>query len=96
MSAADHDHSPDDDQTEPAFCLPYTPDRMRWALDRIGWDQHQLARRAQINPDGVRQMARGVRPIPDYLAVWLETLARIHDTLPLPVADRRVSGGERR
>jgi ribosome-binding protein aMBF1 (putative translation factor) len=70
-----------------------SPDRMRWALEQIGWGQRELARRLAANESTIRAMARGNREIPIELAVWLETLASVHISLPKPAGWRNTGSG---
>jgi hypothetical protein len=67
------------------FTLPYTGERMRWAIEIIGWTVNQFAHRMDMSQGSTRQMLAGKRFIPDTLGIWLETLAQTHLTFPKPL-----------
>lgn len=66
------------------FDLPYPNARLCWALDVIGWTQRELSRRVHVGERTARDWCSGRRPIPDDLARWIETLAAVVMSLPLP------------
>lgn len=68
----------------PASGFPMSTDRLRWCLDCIGWGQRELARILEVDESTIRKMARGKHAIPEHLAEWLETLAAVHFSHPLP------------
>jgi transcriptional regulator with XRE-family HTH domain len=74
------------------FALPYTGERLVWALAVIGWSKNELARRLNTDEGSVRQMCRNRRLIPDVLGLWLETLAALHQALPQPMGWRSKAG----
>ena len=82
------------DEAAPPVREPMTSDRMRWALDHIGWGQRELARRLAVNESRVRKMARGINEIPPELAAWLETLAKVHAAFPMPTGWRALQDVE--
>lgn len=57
------------------------------ALDTIGWDQRELARRLGVHHSRVSRMIQGVVPVTDDIASRLLALAAVAQTL-LPRADR--------
>ena len=63
-----------------------TPDRFHECLAALDWSQRGLATRLGIHDSRVRRWASGRYPIPEPIAVWLDTLARFHETHPPPVA----------
>jgi transcriptional regulator with XRE-family HTH domain len=83
----------------PPYSLPYTPERLRWALDELGWSLNELARRIHTHPNTVRQFWRGKRAIPDNLAEWLEGCAAhmsvYMQRYPLPAGWRERADHER-
>lgn len=70
----------------PPYTDPYTPARLNWALETIGWSGHELGRRIGMEYGSVRQMRRQVdqRPCPQVLAIWVDTLARLFAKNPPP------------
>ncbi len=62
-----------------------TPDRFRECLAVLHWSQRGLAGILDTHPTTVRRMATGDAGIPDGVAKWLEELAAVHRTHPLPV-----------
>jgi ribosome-binding protein aMBF1 (putative translation factor) len=59
-------------------------DRMRELLAKIGWSQHECARRLHVDSSVVRKYCRGYYKIPDNVGVWLERLAAIPELQTLP------------
>lgn len=59
-------------------------DRMRTALETIGWSQRQLAERLGVSEPTIRRQCSGrYEPDPRVLA-WLEQLAKAHRDAPVP------------
>lgn len=69
------------DQAELALM---TPDRLRECLTSLRWSQRELAKVLDIDEARVRRWARGAAPIPQAIEPWLESLAAVHNALPLP------------
>ncbi len=65
-----------------------TPDRLRECLDVLGWSQRGLADMLGVHETRARRWARGVMPVPDEVAGWLETLAAVHAAHPAPIGWR--------
>lgn len=70
------------------FSLPYRGDRLRWAIEVIGWDHNQCGRRLDMDRGTLRQMLANRRFIPDVLAIWIEGLAQYHLTFAKPMGWR--------
>ena len=70
------------------FALPYPGERLKWAIDTIGWSYNQFAERMDLDRGSLRQMFKGRRFIPDILGIWVETLAQMHLTFPKPMGWR--------
>lgn len=66
------------------FSLPYTGERLGWALEVIGWSKNYFGHRVSLDHGSVRQMLNGKRFIPDVLGLWVETLAQTHLTFIKP------------
>jgi hypothetical protein len=66
------------------FSLPYSGERLRWAISVIGWPINEAARRLNIDNSSLRQMFRNRRLIPNVLGLWAESLAAIHLSMPVP------------
>jgi hypothetical protein len=64
--------------------VPLQAERLQWLLEVIGWSRGELARRLDIADSFAAQMCEGKRKIPNRAAVWLETLAAIHLSMPKP------------
>lgn len=67
------------------FDLPYPGERLKWAIDVVGWNHNYFADRMGLDRGSMRQMFRGSRFIPDVLGLWMETLAQFHLTFPKPL-----------
>ena len=62
------------------------PDTLRAHLETLRWSQRELARRCQCDDGAVRRWARGAAEIPEDVAGWLATLARLIGPLVSRVA----------
>jgi hypothetical protein len=67
------------------YSVPYTGERLEWAIEVIGWSKNEFGRQLDMHPASVRQMLGGHRFIPPVLAAWVETLAAIHLALAKPI-----------
>jgi hypothetical protein len=70
------------------FALPLTPEHLAWQLDMIGWSAGELARRLNVPDHKVVVWIRGKSNIPNQVALWLETLAHIVTSIPMPIGWR--------
>jgi hypothetical protein len=61
-----------------------TADRFRACLDALSWSGRGLADLLGVDERQVRRWAGGQYAIPDSIAAWLDTLARFHETHPVP------------
>lgn len=59
-------------------------ERLDLALCTICWGAVELSEAADINYRTVRRWLSGQNDAPDWLLVWLETLAAFHDAHPVP------------
>lgn len=75
------------------FTLPYQGERLRWAIEVIGWTNNHFAARIGLDQGSLRQMLKGHRFIPDVLAIWAESLAQYHLAFPRPMGWRDKSDG---
>jgi hypothetical protein len=66
-----------------------TPGRLRECLEALGWSQGRASTMIGCSDRLVRLWAAGREPIPEPVAVWLETLAAVHEANPPPVGWRR-------
>lgn len=67
------------------FELPYKGERLRWAIQVIGWDINQFADRLHMNRASLRQMLKGRRFIPDALGIFAEMHAQFYLSFPEPM-----------
>lgn len=65
-----------------------TPDRFRQCLGALRWSHNDLAGLLDVDTRQVRRWASGDHAVPERIAAWLETLARIHEANPPPGASR--------
>ena len=63
--------------------LPMSKGRLRFCLAVIGWSQRELGRRLRWSARSARRLAAGGLEVSVPLAVWLETLMRVHHSLRL-------------
>jgi len=63
--------------------LPMSKGRLRFCLAVIGWSQRELGRRLYWSARNARRLAAGGLDISDPLAIWIETLMRVHHSLRL-------------
>jgi hypothetical protein len=70
------------------FSLPYPGERLRWAIEVVGWSVNHFAARIDMAQGSVRQMLENKRFIPEPLAYWIEGLARVHMSAQKPVGWR--------
>jgi hypothetical protein len=61
-----------------------TPTRLRNALRSMRWPPRTLATALSVKEELVDAWLDGTRRIPGHVAVWLETLAAVHETHPKP------------
>ncbi len=59
-------------------------DRFRECLAVLGWSQRGLAAMIGMDERQVRRWAAGEGVVPEDIATWLETLARVHEDNPPP------------
>lgn len=64
-----------------------TPKQFQKSLDTIGWSKRSLAVKLGVNEMRPKRWASGVYPVPDEVAQWLTTLARVHAYNPPPRID---------
>ena len=65
--------------------------RLLVCLAILGWSERELARRADRHQTTIVRWVKGLSPVPDEVAAWLETLVAFHIANPTP---RYVAGGE--
>jgi len=65
--------------------------RLLVCLTIIGWSDRNLARRTGRHQTTVVRWAKGLSPVPDEVAAWLETLAAFHLAHPLLIKQRRLT-----
>jgi len=65
--------------------------RLLVCLTIIGWSDRNLARRTGRHQTIVVRWAKGLSPVPDEVATWLETLAAFHLAHPLLIKQRRLT-----
>lgn len=65
-----------------------TPTRFRACLGALCWSQRGVASLLDRDERLVRRWASGDAPVPADVAVWLETLAKVHEANPPPVGPR--------
>lgn len=63
-----------------------SPTRFHECLATLDWTQRGLARRLGVHDGRTRRWASGRYPIPEPIAVWLETVAHFHEANPAPMA----------
>ena len=61
-----------------------SPERFRECLKQIGWSNRGVAEMLGTYDMRIRRWADGLYPVPDPVARWLETLARVHERNPAP------------
>jgi ribosome-binding protein aMBF1 (putative translation factor) len=61
-----------------------TPARFQHCRQTIGWTLRGLADRLSVHETKPRRWERGVYPIPDDVAGWLERLTEAHEANPPP------------
>lgn len=76
------------------FTLPYTGERLEWAISVIGWSKNYFCVRLDIDHGSLRQMLAGRRFIPDIMGIWVETLALQHLMFAKPMGWRPKPGSE--
>jgi plasmid maintenance system antidote protein VapI len=59
-------------------------EEMDQLLKEIGWTAGEAARRLNISPKTMRDMATGRRPIPERIGAWLQAVAAMMRTAPPP------------
>jgi hypothetical protein len=60
------------------FSLPYKGERLRWALQVLGWTKFTLAKRLEMmNSGSISQMLLNHCYIPEPLALWIEEAAAL-------------------
>ena len=58
--------------------------RLLVCLAILGWSERELARRADRQQTTVVRWVKGLSPVPDEVAMWLETLVAFHMAHPAP------------
>ena len=61
-----------------------TPSRFHEILRTLNWSVPTLAQVLAIRVDEVQGWHDSLEPIPDNVARWLQTLARVHEDNPYP------------
>lgn len=67
--------------TAPATMSSY---RLLVCLAILGWSERELARRADRHQTTIARWVKGLSPVPDEEATWLETLVAFHMAHPAP------------
>jgi len=75
---------PSNRPSPPEFTIPMTAERLNWCLETIGWSRSVLAERLDIEGTTVARMCQGKSGIPNRVAVWIDTLAKIVLAVPVP------------
>lgn len=67
------------------FTLPLSAAHLRWQMEMVGWSDGELAGRLNVDESKVYAWRRAKSNIPNHVAVWLETLAYIVTSIPMPI-----------
>jgi hypothetical protein len=70
-------------ETEPDAGLPMTAERFLWCREVLGWTNQTISRRLNIISASSKRMAKGTRPIPTAVALFLEEVTGRFARCPL-------------